>query len=196
MKKLYEESELKRLTTSEIDRMKDDTVFIQISETKFERKKDPEYDRYYDAYLCEVMDRDKYERRTKTGQLRKPKKKIHKLKEEKDDLSGRLDAAAEIASAEVRKRQKAEETIEEMKAGFRELERVFGDLPPEIVSLYRIPDRKGVKTRTRVSSIYKKEILTVLVMGINKSDTIVFIYKINKYIHGREGGFYEAETKL
>lgn len=27
MKKLYEESELKRLTTSEIDRMKDDTVF-------------------------------------------------------------------------------------------------------------------------------------------------------------------------
>lgn len=51
--------------------------------------------------------------------------------------------AAEIASAEVRKRQKAEETIEEMKAGFRELERVFGDLPPEIVSLYRIPDRKG-----------------------------------------------------
>ena len=108
-----------------------------------ERKKDPEYDRYYDAYLCEVMDRDKYERRTKTGQLRKLKKKIHKLKEEKDDLSGRLDAAAEIASAEVRKRQKAEETIEEMKAGFRELERVFGDLPPEIVSLYRIPDRKG-----------------------------------------------------
>ena len=38
MKKLYEESELKRLTTSEIDRMKDDTVFIQISETKFEGK--------------------------------------------------------------------------------------------------------------------------------------------------------------
>ena len=33
-------------------------------------------------------------------------------------------------------------------------------------------------------------------MGINKSDTIVFIYKINKYIHGREGGFYEAKTKL
>ena len=79
------------------------------------------------------MDRDKYERTTKTGQLRKLKKKIHKLKEEKDDLSGRLDAAAEIASAEVRIRQKAEEMIEEMKAGFRELERVFGDLPPEIV---------------------------------------------------------------
>lgn len=33
-------------------------------------------------------------------------------------------------------------------------------------------------------------------MGINKSDTIVFIYIINKYIHGREGGFYEAETKI
>ena len=28
MKKLYEESELKRLTTSEIDRMKDNTIFI------------------------------------------------------------------------------------------------------------------------------------------------------------------------
>lgn len=143
MIKLYEESELKRLTTSEIDRMKDDTVFIQISETKFERKKDPEYDRYYDAYLCEVMDRDKYERRTKTGQLRKLKKKIHKLKEEKDNLSRRLDTTTAIARTETRERLEAEGTIEEMKAGFREVERVFGDLPPEIVSLYRIPDREG-----------------------------------------------------
>jgi hypothetical protein len=196
MKKLYEESELKRLTTSEIDRMKDDTVFIQISETKFERKKDPEYDRYYDAYLCEVMDRDKYERRTKTGQLRKLKKKIHKLKEEKDDLSGRLDAAAEIASAEVRKRQKAEETIEENESrvqGTRTRVRRFTAGDRFVIQNTR---SERVKTRTRVSSIYKKEILTVLVMGINKSDTIVFIYKINKYIHGREGGFYEAETKL
>lgn len=143
MIKLYEESELKRLTTSEIDRMKDDTVFIQISETKFERKKDPEYDRYYDAYLCEVMDRDKYERRTKTGQLRKLKKKIHKLKEEKDNLSRRLDTTTAIARTETRERLEAEGTIEEMKAGFRELERVFGELPPEIISLYRIPDREG-----------------------------------------------------
>lgn len=143
MIKLYEESELKRLTTSEIDRMKDDTVFIQISEMKFERKKDPEYERYYDAYLCEVMDRDKYEGRTKTGQLRKLKKKILKLKKEKAILSQRLDAAAAITAGETRGRQKAEEMIEEMKAGFRELERVFGDLPPEIVSLYRIPDREG-----------------------------------------------------
>lgn len=143
MIKLYEESELKRLTTSEIDRMKDDTVFIQISETKFERKKDPEYDRYYDAYLCEVMDRDKYERRTKTGQLRKLKKKIHKLKEEKDNLSRRLDKTTAIARTETRERLEAEGTIEEMKAGFRGLEGVFGDLPPEIVSLYRIPDREG-----------------------------------------------------
>lgn len=82
-------------------------------------------------------------KKNQNGTIKEAEKKIHKLKEEKDDLSGRLDAAAEIASAEVRKRQKAEETIEEMKAGFRELERVFGDLPPEIVSLYRIPDRKG-----------------------------------------------------
>lgn len=143
MIKLYEESELKRLTTSEIDRMKDDTVFIQISETRFERKKDPEYDHYYDAYLCEVMDRDKYEGRTKTGQLRELKKKILKLKKEKAVLSQRLDVAAAITSKEKRKRQEAEEAIEEMKAGFRELERVFGDLPPEIVSLYRIQDREG-----------------------------------------------------
>lgn len=89
------------------------------------------------------MDREEYEKTTQKGKIKELEKKINKLKEEKDDLSGRLDAAAEIASTEVRKRQKAEETIEEMKAGFRELERVFGDLPPEIVSLYRIPDRKG-----------------------------------------------------
>lgn len=89
------------------------------------------------------MDREEYEKTTQKGKIKELEKKIYKLKQEKDDLSGRLDAAAEIASAEVRKRQKAEETIEEMKAGFRELERVFGDLPPDIVSLYRIPDRKG-----------------------------------------------------
>ena len=89
------------------------------------------------------MDRDKYERRTKTGQLRKLKKKIHKLKEEKDNLSRRLDTTTAIARTETRERLEAEGTIEEMKAGFRELERVFGDLPPEIISLYRIPDREG-----------------------------------------------------
>lgn len=51
------------------------------------------------------------------------------------------------------------------------------------------------KTQTHVSSIYKKKVLTVLVMGINKSDTIIFI--IYKSIHRQEGGFYEeAETKL
>lgn len=88
------------------------------------------------------MDRDKYEGRTKTGQLRKLKKKILKLKKEKAVLLQRLDAAAAITSTETRERQKAEETIEEMKAGFRELERVFGDLPPEIVSLYDIPEIK------------------------------------------------------
>ena len=65
------------------------------------------------------------------------------MKKEKAVLSQRLDKAAAIASAETHERQKAEEMIEEMKAGFRELERVFGDLPPEIVSLYRIPDREG-----------------------------------------------------
>ncbi len=57
-------------------------------------------------------------------------------------LSRRLDAAEAITVGETRGRQKAEETIEEMKAGFMELERVFGDLPPEIVSLYDIPEIK------------------------------------------------------
>lgn len=89
------------------------------------------------------MDREEYEKTTQKGKTKELEKKIHKLKEEKVDLSRRLDATVEIASAEARKRQKAEETIKEMKAGFRELERVFGDLPPEIVSLYRIPDREG-----------------------------------------------------
>lgn len=116
-------------------------------------KKDSEYDRYYDAYLCEVIDRDKYERRTKTGQLRKLKKKIHKLKEEKDNLSRRLDTTTATARTETRERLEAEGAIEEMKAGFRELERVFGDLPPEIVSLYRIPDREGQK-HERVFLLY------------------------------------------
>lgn len=34
------------------------------------------------------------------------------------------------------------EQTEEMEAGFKELERVFGDLPPEIVSLYDKPEIK------------------------------------------------------
>lgn len=95
------------------------------------------------CFLCEVVDREEYEKTTQKGKIKELEKKIHKLKKEKVDLSRRLDATVEIASAEMRERQKAEKMIEEMKAGFRELERMFGDLPPEIVSLYRIPDREG-----------------------------------------------------
>ena len=152
MKKLYEESELKRLTTSEIDRMKDDTVFIQISETKFERKKDPEYDRYYDAYLCEVMDRDKYERRT-FGKIRRGRGN-RKRRGTQTSESGRNDRRNESRVQGTRTR------VRRFTAGDR----------------FVIQNTRSgkVKTRTRVSSIYKKEILTVLVMGINKSDTIIF----------------------
>ena len=123
MKKTYENSHLEWLTQKDIEANNESEFYMIVQ--------------------VEVVDREGYEKITQKGKIKELEKKIYKLKEEKDDLSGRLDAAAEIASAEVRKRQKAEETIEEMKAGFRELERVFGDLPPEIVSLYRIPDRKG-----------------------------------------------------
>lgn len=146
MKKTYENSHLEWLTQKDIEANNESEfyVIVQVSEKiacpviRIENKLQCEI-----CFLCEVVDREEYEKPRRKGKSKNWKKKIHKLKEEKDNLSGRLDAAAEIASAEVRKRQKAEETIEEMKAGFRELERVFGDLPPEIVSLYRIPDRKG-----------------------------------------------------
>lgn len=39
MIKLYEESELKRLTTSEIDRMKDDTVLYRSAKRNLKEKK-------------------------------------------------------------------------------------------------------------------------------------------------------------
>ena len=146
MKKTYENSHLEWLTQKDIEANNESEfyVIVQVSEKiacpviRVENNLQCEI-----CFLCEVVDREEYEKITQKGKIKELKKKIHKLKEEKDGLSGRLDAAAEIASAEVRKRQKAEETIEEMKAGFRELERVFGDLPPEIISLYRIPDRKG-----------------------------------------------------
>ncbi len=93
--------------------------------------------------LCEVVDREEYEKTTQKGKIKELEKKVRELKRERDILSRRLDAAAEITAGETRGRQKAEKTIEEMKAGFRELERVFGDLPQEIVSLYRIPDWEG-----------------------------------------------------
>ena len=132
MKKTYENSHLEWLTQKDIEANNESEfyVIVQVSEKiacpviRVENNLQCEI-----CFLCEVVDREEYEKITQKGKIKELEKKIYKLKEEKDDLSGRLDAAAEIASAEVRKRQKAEETI--------------GDLPPEIVSLYRIPDRKG-----------------------------------------------------
>lgn len=146
MKKTYENSHLEWLTKKDIEANNESEsyVIVQVSEKiacpVIRVKNNIQCE---NCFLCEVVDREEYEKQRRKGKSKNWKKKIHKLKEEKDDLSGRLDAAAEIASAEERKRLKAEETIKEMKAGFREIEHVFGDLPPEIVSLYRIPDRKG-----------------------------------------------------
>ena len=146
MKKTYENSHLEWLTQKDIEANNESEfyVIVQVSEKiacpVIRVKNNPQCEI---CFLCEVVDREEYEKTTKKGKIKELEKKIHKLKEEKDNLSRRLDAAAAITSTEMRERQKAEKMIEEMKAGFRELERVFGDLPPEIVSLYRIPDREG-----------------------------------------------------
>lgn len=145
MIKSHEKSVFKRLTLRQIDEAneKSEKVILQIKEEAMGRMKSPYTNTYTDAYLCEIVSREEYEKTTREGKIKELEKKVRKLKGERDILSQRLDAAAAITAGETRGRQKAEETIEEMKAGFRELERVFGDLPPEIVSLYRIPDREG-----------------------------------------------------
>lgn len=146
MKKTYENSHLEWLTQKDIEANNESEfyVIVQVSEKiacpVIWAKNNLQCEI---CFLCEVVDREEYEKTTQKGEIKELEKKIHKLKEEKADLLRRLDATVEIASAEERKRQKVEETIKEMKAGFGELERVFGDLPPEIVSLYRIPDQEG-----------------------------------------------------
>ena len=146
MKKTYENSRLEWLTKEDIEanNESESVVIVQVSEKiacpviRIENNLQCEI-----CFLCEMVDREEYEKTTQKGKTKELEKKICKLKRERDILSRRLDVAAEITAGETCGRQKAEETIEEMKAGFRELERVFGDLPPEIVSLYRIPDREG-----------------------------------------------------
>lgn len=145
MKKTYENSRLEWLTNEDIEanNESESIVIVQVSERiacpviRVKNNLQCEI-----CFLCEIVDREEYEKTTKKGRIKELEKKIRKLKEEKDVISRRYDAAAAITAKETRDRQKAEETIEEMKAGFRELERVFGDLPPEIVSLYRIPDQR------------------------------------------------------
>lgn len=145
MKNTYENSHLEWLTQKDIEANNESEfyVIVQVSEKiacpviRVKNNLQCEI-----CFLCEVVDREEYEKNTRKGKIKELEKKIRKLKEEKDDLSRKLDATAAIANAETRERQKAEETIEEMKAGFREVERVFGDLPPEIVSLYDITEIK------------------------------------------------------
>lgn len=146
MKKTYENSRLEWLANEDIEanNESESVVIVQVSEKiacpviRVKNNLQCEI-----CFLCEVVDREEYEKTTQKGKIKELEKKVHKLKGERDILSQRLDAATAITAGEIHGRQKAEETIEEMKAGFRELERVFGDLPPEIVSLYRIPDREG-----------------------------------------------------
>lgn len=146
MKKTYENSHLEWLTKEDIEANNESefVVIVQVSEKiacpviRIENNLQCEI-----CFLCETVDREEYEKTTQKGKIKELEKKVRKLKGEKEILSQRLDTAAAITNTETRKRQKAEEMIEEMKAGFRELERVFGDLPPEIVLLYRIPDREG-----------------------------------------------------
>ena len=146
MKKTYENSRLEWLTKEDIEanNESESVVIVQVSEKNacpvIRVKNNLQCEI---CFLCEVVDREEYEKPRRKGKSKNWKKKIHKLKEEKDNLSRRLDTTTAIARTETRERLEAEGTIEEMKAGFRELERVFGDLPPEIVSLYRIPDREG-----------------------------------------------------
>lgn len=146
MKKTYENSRLEWLTNEDIEanNESESVVIVQVSEKiacpviRIENNLQCEI-----CFLCEIVDREEYEKTTQKGKIKELEKKVRKLKGERDILSQRLDTATAITAGEIHGRQKAEETIEEMKAGFRELERVFGDLPPEIVSLYRIPDREG-----------------------------------------------------
>ena len=146
MKKTYENSHLEWLTQKDIEANNESEfyVIVQVSEKiacpviRVENNLQCEI-----CFLCEVVDREEYEKITQKGKIKELEKKIHKLKEEKDNLSGRLDAAAEIDKRRGTQTSESGRNDRRNEAGFRELERVFGDLPPEIVSLYRIPDRKG-----------------------------------------------------
>ena len=72
------------------------------------------------CFLCEIVDREEYEKTTQKGKIKELEKKVRKLKGERDILSQRLDTATAITAGEIHGRQKAEETIEEMKAGYTE----------------------------------------------------------------------------
>lgn len=145
MKRSHEKSVFKRLTLRQIDEAneKSEKVILQIKEEAMGRVKSPYSNTYTDGYLCEVVNREEYEKETQEGQIKELKKKIKELTEENEQLFCNLQNAERWQKIENERAVKAEKKIRDMEAGFRELERVFGDLPPEIVSLYRIPDREG-----------------------------------------------------
>ena len=106
------------------------------------RIKSPYSNTYTDGYLCEIVSREEHEKTTQEGKIKELKKKVKDLTKENEQLFCNLQNAERRRKIENERAIKAENKIIDMEAGFRELERVFGDLPPEIVSLYDIPEIK------------------------------------------------------
>lgn len=144
MTKSHEKSIFKRLTLRQIDEAneKSKEVILQIKEETMGRIKSPYSNTYTDGYLCEIVSREEYEKATQEGRIKELEKKVEDLTEENEQLSCNLQNAGRWQKIENERAMKAERKIRDMEAGFRELERVFGDLPPEIVSLYDIPEIK------------------------------------------------------
>lgn len=144
MIKSHEKSVFKRLTLRQIDEAneKSKEVILQIKEETMGRMKSPYSNTYTDGYLCEIVSREEYEKKTQEGQTKELEKKVEDLTEENEQLFCNLQNAERWQKIENERAIKAENKIRDMEAGFRELEHVFGDLPPEIVSLYDIPEIK------------------------------------------------------
>ena len=93
MKKTYENSHLEWLTQKDIEANNESEfyVIVQVSEKiacpviRIENNLQCEI-----CFLCEVVDREEYEKPRRKGKSKNWKKKIHKLKEEKD-LSSAID---------------------------------------------------------------------------------------------------------
>lgn len=144
MIKSHEKSVFKRLTLRQIDEAneKSEGVILQIKEEPMGRIKSPYSNTYTDGYLCEIVSREEYEKTTQEGKIKELKKKVKDSTEENEQLFCNLQNTERRRKIENERAIKAENKIRDMEARFRELERVFGDLPPEIVSLYDIPEIK------------------------------------------------------
>ena len=145
MKKTYENSRLEWLTSKEIEANNENEsiVIVQVSvRTAYPVIQVENNLQCKTRFLCEVVDREEYEKTTKKGQIKELKKKVEDLTEENEQLFCNLQNAERRQKLNEERTLKAEKKIRDMEAGFRELERVFGDLPPEIVSLYDIPEIK------------------------------------------------------